>query len=84
MVVIKDRVVRTRKPHRCWGCTMLLPAGSRVLAVVSAEDGRISTAYWCDTCAEIAQEQNDGEGFYYGEMQQEAEERRGQHETNYG
>lgn len=76
MHVIKDKWVKTRKAHNCWGCTMVLPKGSIVLAVTSVEDNRIATAYWCDVCAEIAEDVDDGNGFCYGDMKQEAEERR--------
>jgi hypothetical protein len=53
-----------------------LPAGSKVEAIVSAEGGLISTSYWCDICGEIARYYDDGNGFCYGELREEAENRR--------
>jgi len=76
MEVIKTKKVKIRKNHNCWGCTKKLERGSEVDITVTAESGRISTAYWCNVCAEIAQEVDDGEGFFYGELQEEAEFRK--------
>ena len=76
MKVISQKIVKTHKPHHCWGCTKLLPTGSEVQAIVSVDGDQIGTSYWCDVCAEVAQDYDDGNGFYYGEMRDAAGERR--------
>jgi hypothetical protein len=72
--VIRSGVVKTRKPHRCWGCTIEIPAGSLVDSQTFEDMGTITTAYFCDTCSEMLSECDDG--CCYGDMQEEAEKRR--------
>ena len=43
------KVVKTRKPHDCWGCANEYPAGNKMTAVTIADD-RIATFYWCEEC----------------------------------
>jgi len=77
MTCIAQRKVRTRKPHRCWGCCILIPAGTPTEITVGADMGEISTAYWCDICVGIMADMYDPEnGLDYGDLQEEAEERR--------
>ena len=50
MNIIGQKVVKTRKPHNCWGCTKELPIGDKVEVVTSVDGGNIMTVYWCDKC----------------------------------
>ena len=71
MDTLQDKIVTTRKPHHCWGCTKLLPAKSEVQLVCCAEGGHISTAYWCETCREFLKTLKYYEtmdGFDYGDL----------------
>jgi hypothetical protein len=52
MNYIGAKIVKTRKPHLCWGCTKKFPLGSRMTAVTVADDV-ICTFYWCDECQTI-------------------------------
>lgn len=47
---MRESVVKTRKPHRCWGCLEIIPAGTRVWSETSAYDGTVGTIYMCDPC----------------------------------
>jgi len=77
MNCITQKKVRTRKPHRCWGCCVPIPAGTLTEITVGADMDGISTAYWCDTCVEIMADMYDPEsGLDYGDLREEAEERR--------
>jgi hypothetical protein len=49
---IRSKRVKTRKPHRCWGCWQQQPAGSEIMSTTSADGGEINTVYWCDVCVE--------------------------------
>lgn len=40
-VVLTDKVVRTRKPHKCWGCSREFPKGTRMwLNVIDEQPSR--------------------------------------------
>ncbi len=48
----KSKRVKTRKPHPCWGCARVFPAGSmleRVTTIENSIDG-FWTGYWCKVC----------------------------------
>jgi len=72
--VVRSGMVKTRKQHRCWGCTIEIPTGSLVDSQTFEDMGEISTAYFCDTCSEMLSECD--EGCCYGDMQEEADKRR--------
>ena len=50
MRVISKKVVQTRKPHFCWGCTNEIPSGSFVERTVCIDEIIIS-CYWCSVCS---------------------------------
>jgi hypothetical protein len=68
-------MVKTRKPHHCWGCTIEIPAGTLVVSQTFEDIGQVTTAYFCDICSEIQSEDNEME-CCYGDWQEEAEARR--------
>jgi hypothetical protein len=53
MDVLSSKKVKTRKEHRCWGCMRKFPAGVEMQATTCADQGTVSTAYWCDDCSEF-------------------------------
>lgn len=74
MDIVSDKTVKTKKPHRCWGCTKEYPKAS-IMRVVVCKNDSISRAYWCEKCTErINKMTNDqrydyfnaGEGMLYG------------------
>ncbi len=71
MDVLSSKKVKTRKEHRCWGCMRKFPAGVEMQATTCADQGTVSTAYWCDDCSEFLDtlpmwEKEDG--FGYGDL----------------
>ncbi len=52
MDVLKDKSVKTRKPHRCWGCRGEIIAGSVAQYQVTVDSGEFLTAYYCAVCIE--------------------------------
>lgn len=67
---IDSKTVKTRKPHRCWGCTKEFAKGTDMLAVKSKDMGKIETAYWCPECMSADVDHGQGQCFGYGEFAQ--------------
>lgn len=61
---ISQKRVKTRKPHRCFGCMRQVPIGTMIQRTVSAEDGRASSAYWCDICCDSMDNDSGGDNCY--------------------
>lgn len=59
MDIISSEIVKTRKDHRCWGCTKKIKKGSNVSRTVSADGGYIMQAYWCSKCVSILSKHYD-------------------------
>ncbi|MDD5701599.1 MAG: hypothetical protein PHU23_06055 [Dehalococcoidales bacterium] len=69
---ISENMVKTRKPHHCWGCTTEYPIGTEMLRVTTEDCGKLSSVYWCKICDKYLQDhRNDfyfDQGFEYGYM----------------
>ena len=55
MGFISSRVVTSRKPSICFGCSEVYPAGTRMKRIVGTADGKddrkiIETTSYCPTC----------------------------------
>ena len=50
MPVLRDKVVTTRKEHKCWGCGEKFEKGSKLRYQVDVEDGKLNDSYWCKVC----------------------------------
>jgi hypothetical protein len=46
-------VKRTRKRHRCFGCSRVIPQGTMAEYSVSADGHELSASYMCLDCAEF-------------------------------
>jgi len=68
--ILNSKTVKTRKPHNCWGCMNVFPAGTEMLSVASVDMDSLSTGYWCDNCLEYLNETPglQGECFGYGDV----------------
>lgn len=53
MKVLATRKVKTRKPHKCWGCCRPIPVGATVSESVSVDGRQAMSSYWCSTCEEF-------------------------------
>ena len=51
-------VLKTRRPHRCFGCGRRIPKGTRAETVRVANDGTVSTTYTCLDCSEFEKTPN--------------------------
>jgi len=64
-VCLQDKTVKTRKPHRCFGCAKIYPAGWLMRFNTSVgEDGFCST-YFCSVCQEIWDSIHKNDPFAY-------------------
>ncbi len=65
------KTVKTRKPHKCWGCAKEFPAGTLMTYSVSVDQREFSAAYWCKECEEILKSLEPWQledGFAFGEL----------------
>jgi hypothetical protein len=72
--IIRDKIVITRKPHKCWGCTKDIEIGTKIQCVTCKDGKHIITCYWCDVCKEYMDKHCDfwdlEAGFGYGELRE--------------
>ena len=50
--ILRWKDVKTRKPHKCWGCYKTYPAGTEMVSAAYADGGSVHGCYWCETCVE--------------------------------
>jgi hypothetical protein len=69
---LREKIIITRKAHRCHGCTHTYPAKSKMTQSVNVSDGEIYTLYFCENCIEYIKDHPDyfkyGEEIYPGDM----------------
>lgn len=54
MDVLTQKLVKTRKPHICFGCGRTFPIGTRMEFSTIADSGTVDNSYLCETCLEVA------------------------------
>ena len=74
--LLSSKWVKTRKPHRCFGCAREFPSSSAMLFEVCVDDG-IFNLYLCETCDKVQQTLDDE--FCYGDLREDALEMEGRH-----
>jgi hypothetical protein len=47
-----NRIVTTRKPHRCFGCCGEIPVGAKASYSTGVYDGYFFASYFCSACVE--------------------------------
>ena len=53
---LKAKIIKTRKPHKCWGCAREFPSGSTLEVNECVDNGDFHRAYWCETCRTVIDE----------------------------
>lgn len=51
--VLKNKLVITRKPHRCYGCDRMIPKGAEMTLQEGVNAGTWYRIYWCAVCVEV-------------------------------
>ena len=69
--VISTKVVKTRKPHVCFGCGREFPAGTEMRKDFVV-DVKAFSCYLCETCEKITYKMDYDDEFGYGELREEA------------
>ena len=77
MNIIGSKIVKTRKPHKCWGCCKEFSAGTRMEVVVSVDGGHMIRAYWCEECKRVSNQLpswDTQDGLAFGQLAELLEE----------
>lgn len=88
--ILRWEARKTRKPHRCWGCHKVYPAGSRLVNAAYTDGGSVFDCFWCTVCEEYMRRHfrsgdecgegeiyaNDPEGWEEIKLEQEAADER--------
>ena len=64
-VCLTSKVVKTRKPHRCYGCYQSQPIGSLLRYESGTVDGGMWSRYMCEVCQEIWDAMHKEDPFAY-------------------
>ncbi|MDA3939619.1 MAG: hypothetical protein PF693_09950 [Spirochaetia bacterium] len=44
------KIIKIRKPQKCWGCAGEFPVGTELTRSVIVDQGEFSSDYWCNEC----------------------------------
>lgn len=69
--IIGIKIVKTRKPHICFGCAREFPTGT-IMERSFVTDEKPWTCYLCPSCQEVKQHLEWNDEFGYGELREEA------------
>ena len=65
MNIIEDKdVAKTSKPHRCFGCLQIIPAGSPAHVQANNDGGTIGRVYMHLACEKIMREMANEDMYY--------------------
>ncbi len=76
MNILRQKEVKTRKEHNCFGCTKVLPKGSVVLNLAEEDGGGgVNCSWWCSVCVSWTIENADlmEDGMEYGALMPEGD-----------
>ena len=68
MDFLSSKVVKTRKPHRCYGCLRLFPSRRKLTYTVCADAGEIVDGYICVPCNKEYHREGWRDGYYDGDL----------------
>lgn len=70
--VLTEKVVKTRKPHICFGCGRQFPEDTEMTYQTVADGGTVNTFYICGTCRAVMSHMDYWDEFGYGDLREEA------------
>lgn len=50
---LSNKTVKTRKEHRCWGCSRTFPKGAMLNVNTTKDSEGFDRTYWCGTCVMV-------------------------------
>ena len=72
-LVISNRIVTTRQPHKCYGCGRGFAKGTIMDSKVVKFNGIVSRKYFCESCHhEMITKNITVDKFWYGELLRDA------------
>ena len=69
--ILKNKEVKIRKPHVCFGCGREFNPPARMHYIVYVDMG-LESYYACQSCAKIIQKMRYDDEFGYGDLREEA------------
>lgn len=63
-IFLQDKKVKTRKPHKCYGCERQFPAGTKLQYYFCISYGDAMSIYICPVCEKVAEEDRYNEDEY--------------------
>lgn len=75
MDVLTQKLVKTRKPHTCFGCGRTFPAGASMEFSTIADGGMVNNSYLCRTCIDVVDQISSESGYFeygFGELREDA------------
>jgi hypothetical protein len=75
MDVLTQKLVKTRKPHTCFGCGRAFPAGTSMEFSTIADDGTVNNSYLCKTCVDVVDQISSEYGYFeygFGELRDDS------------
>ena len=69
--LISSKIVKTRKPHFCFGCAREFPKETK-MQYNTVKDDEIFNTYICPTCLEVINNMEYGDEFCYGDLKEDA------------
>lgn len=71
-MILSNKTVKIRVPHRCWGCGREYPIGTSMRGQAEKDNGKVSTTYWCYVCdkylSDTRDSWDDDDGINFGEL----------------
>jgi len=75
MDVLTQKLVKTRKPHTCFGCGRTFPTGTSMEFSTIADGGTVNNSYLCGTCIDVVDQISSESGYFeygFGELREDA------------
>lgn len=76
MNILEDKIITTRKTHKCFGCAREFKPKSKLQLLVHVDSGDFSKTYWCETCRKYWQKfMSHDDEIFMGDLKREDFER---------
>jgi hypothetical protein len=75
MEALTQKLVKTRKPHTCFGCGRTFPAGTSMEFSTVADGGTVNNSYLCETCVDVVDQISSESGYFeygFGELRDDS------------
>lgn len=70
--ILRYKLVKTRKPHVCFGCGRCFEPPCRMISAAAAVGGIVESYYLCESCDEVTRDLEPWEEFGFGDLREAA------------